>query len=198
MASRSAPAARRRALLALAAALAGACQKASGAAGSAAPAAGAPAVSLASLDSEAVARLAAQYQGRAWLASLPAAGTVTGRLDAAAMTRAFARPDSSPVVFAGTVTSILARAGGKVVVVEPDYHGADGVADFELWASCADSLAAIASRQVTMARHEVAVVSRVHDVQRLVWMPEDAGASVRDRYYVEGSCLALVPLPQSP
>lgn len=156
----------------------------------------AAAASLATLDSAAEAGLAVRYAARTWLASLPG-GTVARKLDADEMMRAFARRDSAPVVFGGTVTAILARAGGKVVVLEPDYHDADTIADFEVWASCSDSLAALAAHQETMARREVAVVSRVESVQRLVWSLDEYSNGARDRYYVAGSCLALVPLPQS-
>lgn len=179
----------RRVLAALLVAAPAACHKA-------APPPAATAASLAVLDSTAEAGLAARYAARTWLGSLPG-GTATGKLDADEMLRAFARSDSAPVVFGGTVTAILAHPEGKVVVVEPDYHDADTIADFELWASCPDSLAALASHQESMPRREVAVVSRVRSVQRLVWSLDEYSNGARDRYYVEGSCLALVPLPQA-
>jgi hypothetical protein len=157
----------------------------------------APPVSLATLDSQVVARLATQYRALPWTASLPNGSTNAKKLDAAAMTRAFVRSDSAPLVFAGTVSEILARVSGKVVVLQPDYHGETPIADFELWATCSDSLAALAARQKHLSRPEVAIVSRARRVDRLVWATEDDANGARDRYYVAGSCLDVTPLPQS-
>jgi len=147
-------------------------------------------------DSLVVAALAAPYHARTWTQTLPPAGTLTRMLNAEEMMRAFARDDTAPVAFAGTVTQILARENGRVVVVEPDYHGAEPVADFELWALCSDSLATLAERQERMPRKEVAVVARVGRVERLVWSQDDYANGARTRYYVEAGCLALAPLPQ--
>jgi hypothetical protein len=157
----------------------------------------APQVSLATLDSQVVAGLATRYGALPWTVSLPNGGTVTKKLDAAAMTRAFVRRDSAPIVFAGTVSQILARATGKVVVLLPDYHDATPIADFEVWAECSDSLAALAVRQKARVRPEVAIVSRAIRVERLVWAMVDDASGARDRFYVAGSCLAVTPLPQS-